>query len=111
MTSTARTVLRSALKQYENCFKVASINPGSFVAHTDELRHIFNDTSLDALCVSETFFKGSAHNENSIGLKGFHLFRNDRLKEVYMRMGGVAIFVKSKYKCKIVSRNNDLVVA
>jgi exonuclease III len=103
MTSTARIVLRSALKQHESCFKVASINPGSFVAHTDELRYIFDDTSLDALCVSETFFKGPVHNNNAIGLKGFNVFRNDRLKEVYMRMGGVAIFVKSQYKCKTVA--------
>jgi hypothetical protein len=53
--------------------------------------------------VSETFFKGAAHNNNAIGLKGYNVFRNDRLKEVYMRMGGVAIFVKSQFKCKIVA--------
>jgi exonuclease III len=110
MSNISRIVLRSALNQHENCFKVASINPGSFVAHKDELRYIFDDTSLDALCVSETFFKGSVHNNNAIGLKGFQIFRNDRLREVYMRMGGVAIFVKNQYKCKIVaaSKTNDM---
>jgi len=57
--------------------------------------------------VSETWFSKSLP-DSFINLKGYTIFRSDRLPSDELRHGGgVAIYVRSSLNCKVILKNND----
>ncbi|XP_075150937.1 uncharacterized protein LOC142225047 [Haematobia irritans] len=68
----------------------------------DEFRHIFSDSGVDVICVSETWFQ-PAVSDNILALPNYNLFRADRVSHG----GGVAIYIKKGIKCKTLSKTDN----
>ena len=70
----------------------------------DELRYMCDDSGVDIVCVSETWFRKDI-SDNLYSINGYNIFRSDRIGHG----GGVAIYVKDKIKCciKCSNRNDD----
>lgn len=81
--------------------KICHINAQSLFCKIDEFRHVFENSGLNIICISETWFSESI-TDTMASIQGYKLFRNDR-KDGY---GGVAIYVKRELACKIKSTNN-----
>lgn len=64
----------------------------------DEIKSIFEDVDVHAICVSETWLKDNI-NSNLVKLENFNLFRNDRTDK---RGGGVCIYIRSCFKAKVI---------
>lgn len=86
---------------YPNNLNVCHINAQSIPCHYSDLFTTFNSESIHAVLVSETFLKPSLQS-TSYSLPGFVLVRNDRIGK---RCGGVAIYVRSNFKYKIISQS------
>lgn len=82
---------------------ICHFNAQSLNNKIDEFRFIFENSSVDVICVSETWLKESTP-DSLINLRGYKIFRADRKT----LGGGVAIFVKNNIKCnfKCKSTNN-----
>lgn len=76
--------------------KLCHLNAQSLNNKMEEFRYIFEQSDIDVVCVSETWFVPSIHDSN-YNLRGYRLFRADRDTNA----GGVAIFVKSSINCKL----------
>jgi len=63
----------------------------------EEFRFLFINSSIDVICVSETWFVSDVSNM-SIMCKSFNLFRSDRSG----RGGGVAVYINKKLNAKKV---------
>lgn len=61
----------------------------------DEFRFLFENSLVDVVCVSETWFSTLINNKQ-INVDGYKVFRSDRASHG----GGVAVFVKNGIKCK-----------
>lgn len=73
---------------------ICHINAQSLNNKTDEFRVTFENSSVDVICVSETWLvKGTP--DSLVNLNGYRIFRADR----DTRAGGVAIYVKDSIKC------------
>lgn len=92
-------VLKASL--HKDNFNFAHINPGSLKPHLSEVRCLLDGTVLHVLEVSETWF-GDNHNDNLLAINGFDLLRHDRKRK---RGGGVALYVRSGLKYKILSKS------
>lgn len=77
-------------------FKIIHINAQSLMPKIDEFRYLFENSKLDAICVSETWFSPDIR-DVSYSIKGYRLFRSDRCG----RAGGVAIYLREGLACKI----------
>lgn len=75
---------------------ICHLNAQSLNNKMDEFRSIFEKSAVDIICVSETWLKKCTP-DNIIRLKDYKVFRNDR----YGNAGGVAIYVKSHFACKL----------
>lgn len=93
------TLRSSAL---HNHFNFMHINPGSLKPHLDEIRSLIADVDMHLLAVSETWFSDKI-NDNLVSIPGFHLIRHDRK---HKRGGGVAIYLKSGIKFRILKMSN-----
>jgi exonuclease III len=92
-------VLKAALQP--GFFNFLHLNPGSLKPHLDELCSIVSKVSVDVIAVSETWFNDRM-NDLVLSLAGFTLFRHDRTKK---RAGGVALYVRSHLKVKILHKS------
>lgn len=95
-------VLRAALNN-KNQFNIAHFNSQSMLHKMDEIRLIFSDVNVHAICVCESWLKNYISN-TTICLKGFDVYRNDRASK---RGGGVCIFVRSEIPVKVVYKSNN----
>lgn len=95
----------SALKAslMKNAFNFIHINPGSLKPHLDEVRSLISDLDLHMLAVSETWFS-KATNDKLVAISGFTLLRHDRMRK---RAGGVAIYLRSGIKFKILHKSHQ----
>lgn len=59
----------------------------------DEFRFIFENSNIDSICVSETWFQPFTNN-NAVNIEGYKLYRVDRNSDK-TRGGGVAIYLKN----------------
>lgn len=82
---------------------VCHINPQSLVNKIDEFRLIFENSSIDIICVSETWFDANINSE-VFSLKGFRLYRADRHGRIG---GGAAIYVRNTIKSKHLHCSNS----
>jgi Reverse transcriptase (RNA-dependent DNA polymerase) len=78
------------------------LNPGSAAAHVDEMRGLFCDTNLHIIGVSETWYK-QWHTNQRISIPGYKVVRADRRDG--RRGGGVAVFIRSDLKYKILAKS------
>lgn len=80
-------------------FSICHINAQSLNNKMDEFRLIFENSTVDIICVSETWFHKNTP-DSLVRLDGYKIFRNDRDSHA----GGVAIYIKNHVagilKCK-----------
>lgn len=74
---------------------ICHINAQSLCNKLDEFRFIFENSGVDAICVSETWFRSDIC-DSLYGLNGYRVFRSDRRKHA----GGVAIYVRDCISCR-----------
>lgn len=60
----------------------------------DYVRYVFEQSSIDVICVSETWFSGSCSNLHCC-INNYNVVRNDRQSK---RGGGVAMYCKNPLK-------------
>lgn len=77
-------------------------NPGSIKPHLDEIREMISGVDLHLFAVTETWFTDKV-NDNLVSLPNYKLIRHDRSGK---RGGGVAIYLKSGIKYKILHKSN-----
>ncbi|XP_075170106.1 uncharacterized protein LOC142242408, partial [Haematobia irritans] len=90
------------LSRQKSGLKVIHINAQSLNNKMDEFRHIFSDSGVDVICVSETWFQ-PAVSDNILALPNYNLFHADRVSHG----GGVAIYIKKGIKCKTLSKTDN----
>lgn len=81
-----------------NELKVCHINAQSLVRKIDEFRFIFEDSNVDVICVSETWFRCDMP-DDIFKVKGYRLFRADRQGHA----GGSCVYIKENVVCKLIS--------
>ena len=92
------------LSKNKNGLKICHINSQSLGGgKIDEFRNIFEESGVDIVCVSETWFKPDMP-DNLYQLKGYKILRADRISHA----GGAAIFIKSNIHHNIILKSpND----
>ena len=95
-------VLKSSLNRNSD-FNFIHINPGSLKSHLSEISSLIDGVNLHILAVSETWFTDKM-NDNLLKIPGFTLIRHDRKKK---RGGGVALYVRSHLKVKILFKSHS----
>lgn len=80
--------------------KICHINSQSLKNKIDEFRYIFESSSVDIICISETWFK-PCYTDNLFNMNGYNLFRCDR----HSHGGGVAIYIKNSIKSRSISNS------
>lgn len=76
---------------------ICHINAQSLLPKIDEFRDLFEDSAVDVVCVSETWFS-DAFTDDLCRLNGYKVFRSDRIGRIG---GGVAIYVRDGLKCRL----------
>lgn len=66
----------------------------------DEFRFLFENSEIDVVCVSETWFHSDVFNE-TYKVDGYKLYRADR----QTNGGGVAIYIRTHITCKVVCKS------
>lgn len=95
-------MIRILAKQH-SAFKVCHINSQSLYGKIDEFRFLFENSDIDAVCVSETWFTND-YSDKLVELSGYQIFRSDRIG----RAGGVAIYIKNTLSCKLLRKYNAI---
>ncbi|XP_075150566.1 uncharacterized protein LOC142224667 [Haematobia irritans] len=100
-----QTLLRVLCKQ-KNGLTISYINAQRLTNKIDEFRYIFEQSNVDIICVSETWYKPSTTN-NIITMHDYNVIRNDRSTIG----GGVAIYIKKSFSFNVVYKSspNDAV--
>lgn len=81
---------------------VSHINAQSLKNKIDEFRLIFENSSVDCICISETWLTESIP-DSLISLNRYKVFRADRKKHG----GGVAIYIRDGLNCKVIAKSNE----
>jgi hypothetical protein len=107
LSTNASSIYKIALKSSYVGSKLGDLrfchlNPGSLVKNIDEFKLFFENLDMDVVCISESWLK-KHHSDRAYGINGFNLFRADRRGN--RRSGGCAIYVNSKYKCKVLNQS------
>lgn len=103
--SSSRDVMIDMVKilaKQRNGLNVCHINAQSLKCKIDEFRLTFENSSVDVICISETWFNETT-TDSLISLNGYRVFRHDRKK----RGGGVAIYVRLGISCKFIAESGD----
>lgn len=82
--------------------KICHINAQSLKNKIDEFRYIFEQSDIDIICVSETWFNNSIM-DSIVGLNNYKIYRCDRKTPC----GGVAIYVKNSITSKLCTKLLD----
>lgn len=94
----------NVLSRYREGFKVCHLNARSLnPLKLDYLRYIFANSPVDVICVSETWFKSEIP-DSFYSIYNYNLHRNDRVTSTIG--GGVAVYIKSTLKCKVVGASD-----
>lgn len=97
----AQNIIRILSKQKAG-LNICHINAQSLKNKIDEFRNIFEQSGVDIICVSETWFNASI-TDNIISIYGYNVYRNDR----GTLGGGVAIFIKNNISCKVIHKSEE----
>lgn len=90
------------LAKQRNGLNVCHINAQSLKNKIDEFRVTFENSSIDVICISESWFNETTP-DSLVSLNGYKVFRADRKKHG----GGVAIYVRLGIACKFVEKSQD----
>lgn len=82
--------------------KICHINAQSLINKLDEFRFIFENSGVDLICISETWFNSNIA-DGTISLEGYNVVRTDRKS----RGGGVAIYFKKDLPLRVISRSGE----
>jgi hypothetical protein len=96
-----KSVLANFSQEHRKNLKIVHLNAQSLTydCHVNEFLHLFDGSQLDIIAVSETFYKTDA---DIVPLSDFNVFCSSRTTH---DGGGVAVYVKSCYKCKILTKS------
>lgn len=94
------TAMVNIISKQINGLHVCHLNAQSLRNKMDELRYIFECSTVHIICVSETWFLPDLP-DALFHLKGYRLFRADRSNHA----GGVAIYVKNGLCCTTVTKS------
>lgn len=111
----SRVCLNSMIRvfaKHRNGLNICHINAQSLKNKMDEFRFIFENSGIDVICVSETWFRPDI-NDDVFSVNGYRLFRSDRIARSNItglpdrtgRAGGVAIFLKVGISGKVALRS------
>lgn len=99
-----QTVLVNVLCKRAGGFNVVHFNARSLNSDKlDSIRNIFEDSFVDVLCVSETWFCADIP-DYCYSIPNYNLFRNDR---VGRRGGGVAVYCRNNLNVNIISSSTS----
>jgi len=76
---------------------VCHINAQGLTNKIDEFRYLFENSKVDIICVSKTWFTSDI-SSSYIRCADDNLFRSDRVNHA----GGVAILVRKQFECKVI---------
>lgn len=82
---------------------ICHINAQSLKNKMDEFGFIFENSGMDFICVSETWFNSDVF-DSFISINGYEIQRVDRATHA----GGVAIYIKTGIKFSVVCTSNDV---
>lgn len=86
-------IMLNVLSKCRDGFKVCHLNARSLNQYKlDYLKHIFSNSGVDVICVSETWFRPDII-DTTYNIPNCTIFRNDRVQ--YTWGGGIAIYCKS----------------
>lgn len=96
-----KSVLANVSQVHRNNLKIVHLNAQSLTydCHVNEFLHLFDGSHLDIIAVSETFYKTDA---DIVPLSGFNVYCSNRTTH---EGGGVAVYIKSCYKCKVLVKS------
>lgn len=94
------TMIRILSKQ-KNGLSIVHINAQSLKNKMEEFRYTFENSNIDVICVSETWFQPELQ-DSIFAVNGYQLYRADRGR----RGGGVAVYVRCDFKCKIILKSS-----
>lgn len=80
---------------------ICHINAQSLNNKIDEFRVIFENSKMDLICVSETWFEVSMP-DSLVRLDGYNIFRSDRARHG----GGVAIYARKSLNCRTICKSD-----
>lgn len=100
--NTKNVMLKITLKAADR-FNFAHMNACSLCPDEKmaEFRHIFADTNVHAIAVSETFFK-TKDTFARVNMPGYKLYRNDRYRR---KGGGVALYIKDCFRSRLIAKS------
>lgn len=84
-----------------DCILVGMLNIRGLSCHLEQLRPYFEDSCVDILGISETHLADSVF-DNFLKLKGYDIFRHDRLNNNVRTWGGLAIYVKTNINANVI---------
>lgn len=93
-------MVRILAKQHKG-FGICHINAQSLSNKIDEFRFLFENSGVDAICISETWLNDDV-NDSIYDLNGYRIFRSDR----GAKAGGVAIYIRNNISCKLNCKYN-----
>lgn len=88
------------LSNIKSGLKISHINAQSLNGKIDEFRYIFENSNVDIICVSETWFRSDIC-DNIYNMTNYKLYRADRASHA----GGVAIYVRKSIKCNVITQS------
>ena len=100
-TACTKTMIKILTAQRKG-LNICHINAQSLYPKMDEFRFLFEDTKMDIVCVSETWFARDLP-DSLVNANGYNILRNDRRGQA----GGVAIFIRNSIRYKEIRRSED----
>ncbi|KAK3907917.1 putative RNA-directed DNA polymerase from transposon BS [Frankliniella fusca] len=97
----SKSVLDALANKYKNLLKVVHLNAQSltYVSHAAEFNYLLDNSNIDVIAVSETFYKSSP---DIVQISDFNVFVANRTSH---EGGGVAVYVRSSYQCKVIAHS------
>ncbi|KAK3928239.1 RNA-directed DNA polymerase from mobile element jockey [Frankliniella fusca] len=96
-----KSMLEKFCEAAEKQLKIIHINAQSltYKCHAEEFMYLFDGSKHDIISVSETFYNTP---QDVVQLAGYNVFVSNRTSH---EGGGVAVYVRSSLKCKIISQS------
>jgi len=105
------SMIRVLCKQKKG-LNVCHFNAQSLAGKMTEFKYIFENSDLDIICISETWFQPNI-SDSFVNAHGFKVLRSDRLRPDSLRPnrltrgGGVALYIRKNLSCAIKHKSNS----
>jgi exonuclease III len=88
---------------------VSHVNCNHLLPHINEMRIMYQNSSVDVIGVNETFLVEAIHSD-AVEIQGYVFLRNDRtvLGRPNTQGGGVGIYLKSGLKYRILAKSKEI---